>query len=66
MVLLQALFVNPVTTIDKAASNCNLSFKAANNLVKLMQQKHYLKELTGQTRNRIFIFEPYLKVFDND
>lgn len=66
LVLLQALFVNPVTTIDKAASNCNLSFKAANNLVKLMQQKSYLKELTGQTRNRIFIFEPYLNVFDND
>ncbi|MEE4197533.1 MAG: Fic family protein [Bacteroidales bacterium] len=66
LVLLQALFVNPVTTIDKASNVCNLSFKAANDLVKLMQQKGYLKELTGQTRNRIFIFEPYLKVFDHE
>lgn len=66
LVLLQALFANPVTTIDKAAATCNLSFKAANDLVKLMQQKNYLKELTGQTRNRVFIFEPYLNVFDDD
>lgn len=66
LVLLQSLFVNPVTTIDKAATICSLSFKAANNLVMLMQQKKYLKELTGQTRNRIFIFEPYLNVFENE
>jgi hypothetical protein len=31
-----------------------------------MQEKKYLKELTGQSRNRIFIFEPYLNIFEND
>ncbi|HSH53164.1 MAG TPA: Fic family protein, partial [Bacteroidales bacterium] len=66
LVLLQSLFFNPVTTIDNAATTCNLSFKSANDLVKLMQQKKYLKELTGQTRNRIFIFEPYLNAFENE
>lgn len=63
LVLLQALFVDPVTTIDKARATCDLSFKAANDLVKLMQEGNYLKELTGQTRNRVFVFEPYLSVF---
>lgn len=63
LVLLQALFVDPVTTIDKASETCNLSFKAANNLVRVMQERGYLRELTGQTRNRVFIFEPYLNVF---
>lgn len=64
--LVHFLFKDPVISIDKAAKECNLSFKAANDLVALMQKFNYLKELTGQSRNRIFIFEPYLKIFDND
>lgn len=65
LILLNSLFQNPIITIDKASKNCELSFKAANDLVKLMQEKQYLKELTGQSRNRIFVFNPYLQVFDN-
>ncbi|MEN6444806.1 MAG: Fic family protein [Candidatus Cloacimonas sp.] len=64
--LLTALFKEPVITIDKATKTCNLSYKAANDLVTKMQDKKYLKELTGQSRNRIFIFEPYLNIFEND
>jgi Fic family protein len=64
--LVHFLFKDPVISIDKAAKECNLSFKAANDLVALMQKSNYLKELTKQSRNRIFIFEPYLKIFDND
>lgn len=66
LILLTALFKEPVITIDKAAKICNLSYKAANDLVTKMQEKKYLKELTGQSRNRIFIFEPYLNIFEND
>lgn len=66
LILLTALFKDPVITIDKAAKTCNLSYKAANDLVTKMQEKKYLKELTGQSRNRIFIFEPYLNIFEND
>jgi Fic family protein len=65
LILLNSLFQNPIITIDKASKICELSFKAANDLVKLMQEKQYLKELTGQSRNRIFVFNPYLQVFDN-
>jgi len=66
LTLLTALFREPVVTIDHAAKICNLSYKAANDLVAKMQEKKYLKELTGQSRNRIFIFEPYLNIFEND
>jgi len=65
LTLLYSLFHNPVTTIDKASKICELSFKAANDLVKLMQENGFLKELTGQSRNRIFIFNPYLLAFEN-
>lgn len=64
--LLTALFKEPIVTIDQAAKICKLSYKAANDLVIKMQESKYLKEVTGQSRNRIFIFEPYLNVFGND
>ncbi|MBW6460073.1 MAG: Fic family protein [Bacteroidales bacterium] len=63
--LMYELFRNPVTTVEQAAGICNLSFKAANSLVGQMQKKQYIRELTGQSRNRIFIFEQYLRVFEN-
>lgn len=66
LLLLNSLFKDPVTTIDKATKTCNLSYKAANDLVALMQEKKYLTEMTGQSRNRMFIFEPYLDAFYND
>ena len=61
----QELFKNPVITAEQASEKCNLSFKAANDLIGLFNQRKYLKELTGQSRNRIFVFEPYLKIFEN-
>ena len=63
--LLDSLFQHPVTTVDQTAKICRLSFKAANDLIALMQEKGLLKETTGQGRNRIFIFEPYLKIFED-
>ena len=65
LILLNRLFQNPVTTINKASKICELSYKAANDLVKLMQEREFLKELTGQSRNRIFILDSYLKAFEN-
>jgi len=65
LILLNSLFQSPVTTIDNAAKKCALSYKAANDLVRLMQVKQMVKEMTGQSRNRIFIFKPYLDIFDD-
>jgi Fic family protein len=66
LLLLGSLFKDPVISVDKVAKTCNLSYKAANDLVGLMHQKKFLSETTGQTRNRIYIFEPYLNAFNND
>lgn len=63
LVLLNNLFQNPVTTVDQASKICELSYKAANDLVKLMQEKQYIQELTGQSCNRIFVFNSYLQLF---
>ena len=65
LTLLNILFQNPVTTIDNAAKKCSLSYKAANDLVRIMYEKQMVKEMTGQSRNRIFIFQPYLDIFND-
>lgn len=65
LVLLQELFKNPATSVAKAAKTCDLSYKAANDLVALMQKNQYLLEMSGQSRNRMYIFEPYLNAFNN-
>jgi len=63
LLLLNILFRNPVTTIENAAKKCSLSYKAANDLVRIMHEKSIVEEMTGQSRNRIFIFKPYLDIF---
>lgn len=63
LLLLNTLFRNPVTTIENAAKKCSLSYKAANDLVRIMHEKSIVEEMTGQSRNRIFIFKPYLDIF---
>lgn len=59
------MFKEPIITIDQAAKICKLSYKAANDLVTKMQESKYLKEVTGQSRNQIFIFE-LLNIFENE
>lgn len=63
LVLMQQLFVQPVITISKAQKITGLSKKAANDLVAIFTKEKILKEITGQTRNRVFIFDHYLNLF---
>jgi Fic family protein len=62
-ILLQQLFQNPIINIHKVKEVCRLSFKAANNLVTYFVSAGILKEMTGQSRNRVFVFEEYLNLF---
>ncbi len=65
LTLLNWLLKEPFVTVEKAREICGLSYKAANDLIGALQEKRYLKEMTGQVRNRIFLFEPYLAAFEN-
>lgn len=60
--LLQQLFVNPVTDVNKTMKVCRLSRKAANDLVADLSSMA-IKETTGQARNRVFVFQRYLNCF---
>lgn len=63
ILLIHHLMQNPVVTVDDAARLCNISYKSANDIVKLLCTDGYLFESTGQSRNRLFKFKPYTDIF---
>lgn len=65
MVLLHHLFKKPVTSVKSVQSITGLSPKAANDLVQAFMKEKLLVETTGYQRNRIFLFEEYLKMFQS-
>lgn len=61
--LLQHLFKNPVIHVRQAQKLLKVSYKAANDLINDFVQNNILKEMTGQSRNRVFVFEEYLAMY---
>lgn len=62
VLLLHELLRNPFITVDQASRVCGITYKAANNLVKSFQDDELLIEMTGNSRNRLFVFDKYLKI----
>ncbi|MEN8219105.1 MAG: Fic family protein [Pseudomonadota bacterium] len=65
VILLQHLFKRPIINVEEATVVCEVSYRPANSLIALMCEHNILREVTGQSRNRLFAFEPYLRIFDN-
>lgn len=61
--LLHYLFKNPIINVKQVMETCDLSYKAANDLVNDFIIEGILKEMTGQSRNRVFVFDKYLNLF---
>ena len=57
------LFRKPVVTIKDVKKMTGLSPKAANDLAKAFVEQSILVESTGYQRNRVFVFNEYLKMF---
>lgn len=62
-ILLKSLFNDPFIRIKEIEQICGLSPKAANDLVQAFVEEKILREFTGQSRNRIYVFEKYLSLF---
>ncbi len=62
--LFQHLLKQPLVSIKEVQKICNLSPKAAGELVALFEEQDLLKEFTGNHRNRIFSFDKYLNLFN--
>lgn len=64
LTLMNHLFAAPTVRVKKVQEVCKISSKTANDLVILFVEIGLLKEITGQTRNRFFMFEPYIRLFE--
>lgn len=63
MKLLTHLFVSPFVKVKDVEKECSLTKKSANGLVNFMIELDILKEISGKTRNRLFIFKDYIELF---
>ncbi len=61
--LLMHLYQKPLITANHVAKTLNLAPRASNALLKDMEEIGILKEMTGFKRNRLFVFEKYLRLF---
>lgn len=59
------LLKQPLVTVKEVQQVCDLSKKAAGDLINIFVEKQMLHEYTGQARNRIFAYEPYLDLFND-
>lgn len=62
-ILLQHLFKKPVIHVNQVKNLTNSTYKTANDLVTEFVNAGILKEMTGQSRNRVFVFDEYLNLF---
>ncbi len=64
--LLNSLFSTPFVTVESVKKVCGLSYKSANDLVRDMTERiSILKEVTGNSRNRVFLFKGYIDIFSS-
>lgn len=61
--LLEELYRIPITTPKIVSQQLGISYAGANGLISRMEEGGLLTEITGQSRNRIYRYEPYMSLF---
>ena len=61
--LLEYLYQKPIVSISDIIEPLNITKQTASVLIKEFESKGILKEITGQQRNKLFIFEKYLEIY---
>jgi Fic family protein len=62
--LLNELFRDPAVSRRDVEQICNLSTKAASRLVNAFHSREFLREVTGRQRDQMFLFAPYVRLFE--
>lgn len=66
LVVLERLYEVPVISVNSARQLNGTSYAAANQLIARMADSGILREFTGHTRNRMFIYQSYVDLFDDN
>ena len=64
LTLLESLYTQPVTTVNRVRTSIGISYSNANDLVARLASIGLLEETSGQRRNRRFTYAPYLRLFE--
>jgi Fic family protein len=64
--VLESLYQNPVVSVNEVESLIGTTYQAANNLVTQLVDLGMLQEVTGQRRNRRFMYMDYIRLFHNE
>jgi Fic family protein len=62
--LLDHLFERPLISVRAAEAFLGCSYVTAASLIEQMEKLGLLKETTGQKRNKLYRYEPYLAIFE--
>lgn len=60
--LLDLLYKDPILNVSNVAEGLGVAYPTANNLVTSLCSFGFLEEITGQSRNRVFAYAPYLNL----
>lgn len=61
--VLERLYEKPVVSVEDVRQITRTTFPAANDVVQRLVDLEILKEMTGQARNRRFLYAPYVALF---
>lgn len=62
--LLDLLYRRPMVDVNLVSHELEVSFATANKLVEQLERLKIITETTGRKRDRIFRFQPYLRLFE--
>lgn len=60
---MRQLYAQPVTDVKKAARSTGTAANTVSALIAELVRAEILVEITGQRRNRLFVFQSYLTLF---
>ncbi len=64
--VLEFLYEHPILSVNEVRDLTGTTYAAANSLVSRLVDIDILQEITGQTRNRRFIYHNYIQLFRED
>jgi Fic family protein len=62
--VLENLYEHPIVSVNDVRALTGVTYQAANNLVSRLVEHGILREYTGQARHRRFIYDSYIRLFD--
>lgn len=63
--VLEIMYERPILSVKDIVKITGTSYTAANRLALRMEKLKLFIEMTGQARNRKFLYEPYVRLFDD-